>query len=169
MTILDHRTIKFQCLQAYCLTQLEYAEKSTKDGKGRKCINTDHVSIDEIADACEAIAKEIKSNGNTHNSLSILGARLSYVKPYYDCIGQTVKKHFEKGDPWIPALLVLSVLQEYTLRGHKGFEAFNFTDLLSGFEGVEENNTAQHYKCAFDVVERLANIKISKKKSKKRK
>lgn len=162
--ILDHRTIKFHCLQAYILVQLDLLEEAKKQGRGKDCINKDNIEKEIVIEACEKVAKRIKANGNTYETLDLMQTRLSYVQTYYDCIGKTIKKHFEVGDAWIPSLLALSMLQEYTLRGHKGFEDLDFNNLLSGFEGVEDNNVSKHFKCAFDVVETLVNKKHKRQK-----
>lgn len=169
MIILDHRTIKFHCLQAYILVQLEGAEKNTAEGKGKMCINEKYVNVDDVANGCGEIAQKIKANGNTYEALGLLASRLSCASDYYNCIGHTIKKHFKVGEPWIPSLLGLTLLQEYTLRGHKGFENIDFSYLLSGFDGVEGNNIKTHYECALDVLDTLIKMKPKKKKSSKKK
>lgn len=161
--LLDGRKLKFECLKAWCLVQLEEAERMTKEGKGIECINTNITDKSEVALACFDIVQRIKSSGATTHNLGIISRRVPSVKLYYATIKDTVKKHFKINETWIPALLCLSILQEYTIRGYRDFQDIEFNKYLSAFES-KENQSSKHYKCAYEIIENLTKVKYGKRR-----
>lgn len=160
---MDMRNFKFMCLQAYCLRELEEAKEAEiqmecLDEKDRK------PSDDVLFEICD----RIKKAGNTVDNIKQLSLRFSPLASYYNLINKTVERHFHAGDHYIPAFLILSILQEYTLRGHKLFEDIEFTKVID-FYFKKENNPKKHLKCAMDVVDSIEKIKAIKKVKKQSK
>lgn len=150
--MLNPVNMKFRCLQAWCLTEFEDAEKR----KGETVIEDGESVIDQLKD----IVSRIKSKGNTHEILSHLALKDRRIKKYYNSISKNVSKYFSLNDAWIPGMIVLSVLQEYTLRGHKDFIDIDFTKLLSQFDRLDKETKKKHYECAFDIVETISKMKV---------
>lgn len=153
--MLNPVNMKFRCLQAWCLSELEEAEYS----KGQTVVEDGT----RLRGSLNEIINKIKRDGNTHAILSHLALKDKRIGKYYNIIGKIVSKHFKLNDEWIPAMIVLSVLQEYTLRGHKCFEDVNFTDLLDMFNHLDKETKKKHYDCAFEIVETVSKMKVGLK------
>lgn len=160
---MDFRKFKFMCLQAYCLEELLIAEKSAYQ---EECLaEEDRSYCDEVL---KTICDRIKEAGNTFENVKQLAKRFTPLAMYHNTINKTVEKHFKEGDKYIPAFLSLSILQEYTLRGHKMFADIDFNNVLVKYEH-ENNYVKKHYKCALDVVETLEKTEAVKKVRKQNK
>lgn len=150
--MLNPVNMKFRCLQAWCLAELNDAEKR----KGETVIEDGEGVIDQLKN----IVSRIKNKGNTHEILSHLALKDKRIKKYYNSIAKNVNRYFSLNDHWIPSMIVLSVLQEYTLRGHKDFNDIDFTKLLSQFDVIDKETKKKHYECAFDIVETISKMKV---------
>lgn len=157
---MDMRKFKFMCLQAYCANELILAKESEVQ---IECLEEkDRTPSD---DALQTILDRIIAEGNTVENVKQLAGRFSPIADYYNIIVNTVGKHFNVGDKYIPSFLILSMLQEYTLRGHKAFADIDFTHILAFYE-KKGNEVARHYRCAADVVDKLESLKAVKKRRK---
>lgn len=160
---MDMRNFKFKALQAYCLNELVLAEKAEYQSE---CLEEqDRDKSDEVL---RGIALKIRENGNTVENIEKLAASFAPIATYYNIIIKTVGRHFTVGEKYIPAFLILSILQEYTLRGHKGFDDVDFIETLSMYE-KPDNDVRKHYECAFDIVTQLEKIKGIRKAIKNKK
>jgi hypothetical protein len=163
---IGHLDLKWRCLQAWCLTELQTAEEEAAKGKGEKVFSLEIEA--KIKEVLERIASEIKANGNTKHILKILDQRNPRIGFYYNEIHKVVNKHFKINEEWITSFFVLNVLSEYKLRGHKGFENIEFFEVIADFEKtVESELELKHFKCAVDVIETMDKLKFSFKKGKR--
>jgi hypothetical protein len=158
--------LKWRCLQAWCLAELQNAEDESKKGKGQKVFNEELEK--EIKEVILQVAEEIKKQGNTKHILQIFDKRNPRIGFYYNEIHKVVNKHFKINEQWITSFFVLNVLSEYKLRGHKGFENIEFFEVIADFEKtVESELKLKHFKCAVDVIETMDKLKFSFKKGKR--
>ena len=157
--------LKWRCLQAWCLSELQTAEEMVQKGKGQKVFNEELEK--EIKKVLIEVADEIKTNGNTKHILKILSQRNPRISFYYNEISKVVDRYFKINEEWIASFFVLNVLSEYKIRGHKGFESFDLLGLLAEFEkSVEKDLKLKHFKCAVDLIESMDRVKFSFKKGK---
>jgi hypothetical protein len=154
---LDQRELKKMCIYAYCNYLLEDSEAQAKEGKGTICIKQSATAREKLLDIHNRIEKmnyTHKRVSDTANTIKSLKKKLT--KWYNTDIAGTVKRYFKPGDKWIPSVLVVSLLGEMKLRGHKEFEDIDFLEILSWYEEDERSGSqVYHQKCVSEIMEKL--------------
>lgn len=165
--IYDIRALKYRCVQAYFHFQLEEAQKMTDEGRGDVCTRDE----DFIRSQIKEIKLKIEQNHNTNEDILKLVKTNPLIIPYYNVIGQIVKKHFSVGVRWIPSFLTIEVLRLFSEKGYQDFKDIDFLQLMKEYELFEDkkkSNLITHFKCAAEIVESISNKKVFKKKKKKK-
>lgn len=161
--IYDIRSLKYRCVQAYFHFQLEEAQKLTEEGKGDVCVRDE----DFISSQIKEIKSRMEQNNNTYENILKLAKTNSFIIPYYNVIGQIVKKHFSVGIGWIPSFLAVEVLRLFSEKGYQDFKDIDFLKLMKEYELFEDkkkSNLIIHFKCAAEIVGSISNKKVFKKK-----
>lgn len=165
--IYDIRALKYRCVQSYFHLQLEEAQKLAEEGKGDVCVRDE----DFIRSQIKEIKLRIEQNHNTYEDILKIVKTNPLIIPYYNVIGQIVKKHFSVGVRWIPSFLTIEVLRLFSEKGYQDFKDIDFLQLMKEYELFEDkkkSNLITHFKCAAEIVESISNKKVFKKKRKKK-
>lgn len=163
--LLDNRKLKFMCVCAYMHNEILTLEEIERTGKGERVIEDGNKLVENTILSIKSI---IEKENYTYETIKTLNEKLPQVKFYYDSISSTIKKYVKNGEPWIPSIVILSVLQEFTFRGYKIFEFIPFIEAIDSFI-IERNLKASPYlKIAGDIYETMIGLTYKKnKKSKK--
>lgn len=153
------------CVCAYMHNEILILEVAEKEDKGEKVITDEN---DFVRNTILSLKSMIEEANYTYEYMLLLYTRFPQVKFFYDTVGTIIKKHIKAGEPWIPALVILSVLQEYTLRGYRNFEFIDFTEAIDKFIIEKRANSSKYLKVAGDVYETMVELKHKKPKNKKR-
>lgn len=153
------------CVCAYLHNEMLIMEEVEKENKGKTVINDEN---DFVRNTILSLKSIIEEANYTYENMLLLYTRFPQVKVFYDHVGTIIKKHIKVGEPWIPALVILSVLQEYTLRGYKNFEYIDFTEAIDKFILSKKANSVKYLKVAGDVFDTMVELKHKKPKNKKR-
>jgi len=163
--IYDIRALKYRCVQSYFHFQLEEAQKMTEEGKGDLCVRDEQLIKSTLMD----IKNRFEENNNTYENMLVLAKLNPIVAPYYNVIGQIVKKHFASGEGWIPSFLAVEVLRQFQEKGYSDFNDIDLVKLLEEYEKFEDKKKGSlgvHYKCAEEIVKSISAKKVFKKKRK---
>lgn len=164
--IYDIRTLKYKCILAYFHRQLEEAEKMTNEGKGEICVK----DIEYVRSSISKIKIRMEELKCTDKDMALQIRANPFLIPYYNTIGQTVKKHFPVQTPWIPSFLMIEVLRLFTEKNYNLFpesDDMDFVKLQHEFqrhENRKDSNLPLHYKCAEDIFLSIEKKKVFKKK-----
>lgn len=156
------KNLKKMALFAYVHYTLNEAKEMDEQNKGQVCVN-EH---DEVRENLIVISDRIEQMDYTYDACVKLVNTVPQLKTYYNTVSGSVRKFFKAGDGWIPSLIALSALQEFTLKGYKEFEDIDFTTLISYFEKDERADSNLHLKCAIAIVENLDKVKHKNKRKK---
>lgn len=91
----------------------------------------------------------------------IINRRLYYLQE----VDKVTNEYFKAGEPFIPAVLCLSLLHQYTeMDGFKDFKDIPFADLLQKYESFsmtkeDRDLVYKHYRCASAILDRLNTLK----------
>ncbi|QDF28955.1 hypothetical protein [Halarcobacter anaerophilus] len=166
MTLLDNRKLKFICVCAYLHNEILILERAERENTGIKVLD----DKDEfLKNTIMSIKSIIEENRFTYEDIKILYKFFPQVKRFYDLIGKTISNHIKIGAEWLPGLVILSVLQEFTLRGYKHFEYIPFTDAIDKFIVEKKINSSRYLKIAGDIYESVVSYEYKRPKKNKRK
>lgn len=166
MFLIDNRRLKFMSVCAYMYNEILIVEEAEKENKGEKVIEDKDNFVRNTLLSIKSIVEE---QHYTYDDILILCVRFPQIKKFYDSISQTIKRHVKAGEGWVPALVILSVLQEFTLRGYKQFEFIPFTDAIDKFILSKKANSSKYLKVAGDVYESLTKLQYKRPKNNKKK
>lgn len=159
--IIDMRRMKYECVLAYCHSELMEAEEIFASGGGKPCTTNER----NARRIMKYISRKIESINCTKDIIK-KKALLIPIAKYYNSISTYHDKYFKAKDSYIPAMLVLELLSLYSQKGYKEFAKIDFLKYQSYFEkfGNEKGLVAKHFKTAEAIVKGLDTVKIGKKK-----
>jgi hypothetical protein len=166
MFLIDNRKLKFMSVCAYMHNEILIVEEAEKENKGEKVIEDKDNFVRNTLLSIKSIVEE---QHYTYDDMLILYVRFPQIKKFYDSIGETIKKHVKTGEGWIPALVILSVLQEFTLRGYKQFKFIPFTDAIDKFILSKKANSSKYLRVAGDIYDSLTKLQYKRPKNNNRK
>lgn len=157
------KNLKKMALFAYVHYTLSEAKEMDEQNKGQICV----IEHEMVREKLIVISDRIEKMGYTYKACTELLQSMPQLKTYYNTVSGAVRKFFVAGDGWIPSLIALSALQEFSLKGHTEFEDIDFTSLIECFEKDDRADSSLHLKCAISIVEKLEKVKHKNKKKRK--
>lgn len=159
--IIDNRKLKFMCVCAYMHNEILNLEKIEREGKGERVIKDED---NFVTNTLLSIKSIIEENKYTYEDMSILSNRIPRIRFFYDAIDPIIRKHVNIGEEWIPAIVILSVLQEFTLRGYEIFKYIPFIEAIDYFITEKDLKASPYMKVAGDIHDGMVALKFNKNK-----
>lgn len=157
--IISKEQLKKIALFSYVHYTLSEAKEFDEKNKG-KIVIEEHK---EVRAVLEEIHSHIEKLNYTYDMCCEMVKKFPQLATYYNSISGTIKAYFVVGDGWIPSLIALSLLQEYTIKGIKDFEHIDFTKLIDYFIKDKRADSMLHLKCACKVIDNLEKAKYKRK------
>lgn len=158
--IFDDKRLRFICLCAFMNRELEIHEEREKNKEGEDCIDD---SDGLVRNTLKKIQTRLNEKFYNKKALLLLGPRFPKVQFYYDLIYEVISNHVKKDEKWIPSIVILSSIQEYSLRGYTLFDDIDFNSCIDRFINDKRAEHKFNMQIALDIVETLANAKVPKK------
>lgn len=162
---LDIRSLKYRAVQVYLNEHLEDAIKQSEANNGKSCTIDDNYVISQF--------KIIKSRFEANNNTIKLAKANPFVGEYVNLLNDLDRKYLKAGEPYIPSLLVIGLLDLYKQNGYKDFDDIDFVELLSYYEKIDKedrkiNRISLHLSLALKQKDSLDKFSVYKKLKKKR-
>ena len=167
--ILDDKRLRFITLCAFMYEEIEIAFEKENDPSSKVCIDDEE---NLVKNSLIKVKEIIKDRAYRKEDIRKLIQAFPRIEIYYDTISKVINKHIKINDDWIPAIVVLSSLQEYSFRGYSHFEEINFIKCLDKYLLDKRADHKLNFRIAEDIVETLVNMekpKIIRNKIKKQK
>lgn len=165
----DDKRLRFITLCAYLNEEIDTLIEKEEKNLGEVCIDDED---DFVKNNILKIQSIMDSKTYTRKGLEIMVSKFPRVKFYHETIHKTIKKHIDTGDKWIPSLVIISALQEYSVKGYKCFDSIPFFDCLDKYIFDKRADHKLNLEIALDIVETLekaeAPMKFLNKKKKKK-
>lgn len=158
--ILDDKRLKFICLCAFMNREIEILEEREKNNEGENCIDDNDGFV---RDTLKKIQNRMNEKFYNKKALILLRPRFPKVEFYYNLIESIISRHVKKDEKWIPSIVILSSIQEYSLRGYTLFDDIDFNSCIDRFINDKRAEHKFNMEIALDIVETLAGVKVPKK------
>jgi hypothetical protein len=128
--------------------------------------------------------RSLIANIHKHRSFKLLAKKEEPLMVYYDTIVKAIETKLKNGTPWIPELIVISLLSEWLLEEEKSVYLYPFLKDVNYFELIEKYDQLKidtdsekkevimnMYRISSYIIQKLKNVKYktNTKRKKKRK